>query len=75
MLAESHAESLTIPRKCSTGAPELSTHLKQMESSSVVAVSVDSSARMGKNEVSFRDLRMPCLIHKLMASRYSLIAT
>ena len=41
--AASQAERLTSPRKCSTGEPELSTHLKQIESSSIVAISVDSS--------------------------------
>ena len=42
--AASQAERLTSPRKCSTGEPELSTYLKQIESSSIVAISVDSSA-------------------------------
>ena len=40
----SQAERLTSPRKCSTGEPELSTHLKQIESSSIVAIPVDLSA-------------------------------
>ena len=33
--AASQAERLTSPRKCSTGEPELSIHLKQIESSSI----------------------------------------
>ena len=37
---------LISPRKCSTGAPELSTHLKQ------IAMSVDSSASIEQNEAA-----------------------
>ena len=44
--AVSQAERLTSPKKCYTSEPKLSTHLKQIESSSIVAIYVDSSARI-----------------------------
>ena len=62
--AASQAERLTSLTKCSTGEPELSTHLKRIESSSFVAISIYCCNRMQL----LRDLRIPCWTHKLMAS-------
>ena len=73
----SHPERLTSPGICSTvptGEQVLSTHHKQIESSSVVAISVDLS-RIEQNAASFRDLSTPGLVQTLMASIYSLRTT
>ena len=69
--AASQAERLTSTRKCSTGEPKLSTHLKQIESSSIVAISVDSSSSIEYNAASKRS-ENTLLDQQAKASRYSL---